>query len=354
MEKHATGISAGTLRSVGQLPPFKLLSGGSVKYRSGCSVRLRRQCVLMWAVATSSVNQNLRSARPENVPGEFFVDHTCIDCDTCRWMAPKVFTQAGEKSAVQHQPVSENERVAALQALLSCPTSSIHTIEPPPDILQIQATFPLPIDLERLPGVYHCGFHSKKSFGAASYIITRSDGNILVDSPRYTEPLARRLEELGGVRYMFLSHKDDIADHARWQKRFHCDRILHKEEVQPDTADVEIKLEGGGLWNIGLDIDLIFTPGHTEGCVSLLYKPLRALFTGDHLAASSEGGLSIHRDYNWYSVKLQIDSTRSLLPMDFVWVLPGHGRRLKFKDINEKNEAIKNLIDVEEAIQTKP
>ncbi|XP_015064361.1 uncharacterized protein LOC107009532 [Solanum pennellii] len=26
--------------------------------------------------------------RPQNVSGEFFVDHTCIDCDTCRWMAP--------------------------------------------------------------------------------------------------------------------------------------------------------------------------------------------------------------------------------------------------------------------------
>ena len=32
-----------------------------------------------------------RDRRPENVPGDLFVDHTCIDCDTCRWMAPGVF-----------------------------------------------------------------------------------------------------------------------------------------------------------------------------------------------------------------------------------------------------------------------
>jgi hypothetical protein len=27
---------------------------------------------------------NFNKHVPENVPGEFFVDSTCIDCDTCR------------------------------------------------------------------------------------------------------------------------------------------------------------------------------------------------------------------------------------------------------------------------------
>jgi hypothetical protein len=29
---------------------------------------------------------------PENATGDFFVDATCIDCDTCRQVAPSVFT----------------------------------------------------------------------------------------------------------------------------------------------------------------------------------------------------------------------------------------------------------------------
>jgi len=37
------------------------------------------------------------------------------------------------------------------QALLSCPTSSIHTEKPPKDILQVQNMFPLPIDDKLLP-----------------------------------------------------------------------------------------------------------------------------------------------------------------------------------------------------------
>ena len=34
---------------------------------------------------------NPRKLVPENVPGEFFVDTTCIDCDTCRQIDPATF-----------------------------------------------------------------------------------------------------------------------------------------------------------------------------------------------------------------------------------------------------------------------
>jgi glyoxylase-like metal-dependent hydrolase (beta-lactamase superfamily II) len=58
----------------------------------------------------------------------------------------------------------------------------------------------------------------------------------------------------------------------------------------------EWQLEGEGPWELGDDVQLIFTPGHTAGCVSLLYRPDRALFTGDHLAYSYRlGRLTIFR-----------------------------------------------------------
>lgn len=31
-----------------------------------------------------------------NAPGEFYVDSSCIDCGTCRWVAPASFDRAGE------------------------------------------------------------------------------------------------------------------------------------------------------------------------------------------------------------------------------------------------------------------
>jgi ferredoxin len=46
---------------------------------------------------------------------------TCIDCQTCRWIAPATFTAVGVQAAVTKQPETKEQRVAALQALLSCP-----------------------------------------------------------------------------------------------------------------------------------------------------------------------------------------------------------------------------------------
>ncbi|KAG6758072.1 hypothetical protein POTOM_038406 [Populus tomentosa] len=320
--------------------------------------------------------QARRTRRPQNIEGDFFVDHTCIDCDTCRWIAPQVFTRIGEMSAVFKQPTSGEERLKALQALLSCPTSSIHTEKPASDILQAQKTFPTPIDQQRIPGVYHCGYHSEKSYGAASFLIVHPEGNIIIDSPRYTERLARNIEMLGGARYMFLTHEDDVADHRKWSEKLSCDRILHSGDVphycfaplsdapfiymcdfkayrQPcififqvdnSTADVETKLQGSGPWNLGRDVQLIHTPGHTEGSVCLFYKPLKILFTGDHLLMT-ETGLSICERYNKCSVPMQIDSVLKLLEIDFNWIIPGHGRRVEFKDREEKDSILKAFVE---------
>ena len=53
----------------------------------------------------------------------------------------------------------------------------------------------------------------------------------LMNSPRFASRLVRRLEQRGEVRWMFLSHVDDIADHAKFQRHFQNERIIHCHEV---------------------------------------------------------------------------------------------------------------------------
>ncbi len=265
----------------------------------------------------------LTQRRPQNVAGDFYVDSTCIDCDTCRWMAPHTFHAVGGQSAVHHQPQTERDRQQALQALLACPTSSIGTVGKPKDIRQVQQTFPLPIT----ENVYHCGYHSKKSFAAASYFITRPDGNVLVDSPRFAPPLVKRLEQLGGIRYLYLTHRDDVADHQQFQEHFGCDRILHRDDIGSGTEAVEIPLDIDEPYELAPDLKILPVPGHTKGHTVLLYRDL-ALFTGDHLAFSRHGDyLTAFRDFCWYSWPEQIKSMETLLDYSFEWILPGHGRR---------------------------
>jgi len=266
---------------------------------------------------------NLNLRRPQNVNGDFYVDSSCIDCDTCRWMTPEVFNRTGEQSVVYHQPENEIERLRSLQALLACPTSSIGTVEKPKDIKSAQESFPILVD----ENVYHCGYHAENSYGAASYLIQRKEGNVLVDSPRFTPPLVKRLEQMGGVHYLYLTHRDDVADHQKYHEHFGCDRILHADEISSGTRNVEIQLTGFEPYQLAPDLLIIPVPGHTKGHTVLLYRNL-FLFTGDHLAWDDEDRvLAGFPDVCWYSWPELIKSTRKLANYSFEWVLPGHGRR---------------------------
>ncbi len=265
----------------------------------------------------------LKQRREENVRGNFYVDSTCIDCDTCRWVAPEVFSRVGDQSAVHAQPTEATTQLRAMQALLSCPTASIGTVEKPEDIKLAQASFPILVE----DNVYHCGYHSESSFGAASYFIQRPEGNVLVDSPRFAPPLVKRLEAMGGIKYMYLTHQDDVADHEKFHRHFGCERILHVDDITSSTEGVEIKLEGSEAVELAPDFLIIPVPGHTKGHTVLLYGQ-KFLFTGDHLAWSTFlNHLYGFRRHCWYSWWEQIKSMEKLAGYSFEWVLPGHGRR---------------------------
>lgn len=258
-----------------------------------------------------------------NVPGDFFVDSTCIDCDTCRQLAPATFREAGDYSVVYKQPETELESKLALMSLVACPTGSIGTRERHDFRVGIDA-FPSKID----ENAYFCGFTAEASFGAWSYLIVRPEtegGNVLVDSPRFSRQLVNRITEMGGVRTMFLTHRDDVADHARFAQLYGCERIMHAADGARRLG-IERIIEGEADNRIDNDLLVIPTPGHTRGHMVLLYKN-RYLFTGDHLAWSpNRQSLTAFRSVNWYSWPEQIRSMENLLNYDFAWVLPGHGR----------------------------
>lgn len=255
-----------------------------------------------------------------NVPGDFFVDSTCIDCDACRIFAPAVFHDAGDQSSVYHQPETEEELLAAQKALISCPTSSIGSTKH--DTHAALAALPELVDED----VYRCGYASESSFGAISYLVRREAGNLLIDSPRFAGPLVKNIEALGGVSRLLLTHQDDVADHAKFAARFGCERVLHKDDVRTGTAAVELKVTGSEPVALDQDLVLIPTPGHTRGHAVFLYRD-RYLFTGDHLAWSeARGHLYAFRSACWYSWPEQIRSMERLLDFRFEWVLPGHGR----------------------------
>jgi len=272
---------------------------------------------------------------PQNAEGEFYVDSTCIDCDACRQIAPATFHDHGGQSSCYQQPRDPGEVLRAMMALVACPTASIGTASHQ-NAREAVAAFPTPVvdtthvvdNAHVAKNVYFCGFTSESSFGAWSYLIVRppeQGGNVLVDSPRFAAPLVKRIEQMGGVGLMFLTHRDDIADHARFAAHFHCPRVMHQGDIAA-VPGIERIISGEAEERLDRDLLVIPTPGHTRGHQVLLYRD-EILFTGDHLAWSpSRQTLAAFRDVCWYSWLEQTRSMEKLLGYRFSWVLPGHGR----------------------------
>jgi glyoxylase-like metal-dependent hydrolase (beta-lactamase superfamily II)/ferredoxin len=274
----------------------------------------------------------------ENAAGDLYVDDSCIDCDTCRTLAPDVFGDSGRGTAcVAAQPRTPDEHRRARMALVSCPSASIGSVS---RVDVREASRALPTRIDGLPDIYFCGYASAASYGATSYLIRRAEGNVLVDSPRAARPLCERIDALGGVALMFLTHRDDVADHHVFRRRYGCDRLLHADDVTGDTRDVELKPRGRDPLRLAPDLLVIPVPGHTRGSAALLYKD-EVLFTGDHLWHEDGRGLVASRSVCWYSWPEQQRSLARLLDHSFRAVLPGHGGRLILRDAHSMRAALR-------------
>jgi glyoxylase-like metal-dependent hydrolase (beta-lactamase superfamily II)/ferredoxin len=258
-----------------------------------------------------------------NVPGNFYVDATCIDCDTCRQLAPETFEEAGEFSTVVQQPQTDEQALQAYQALLACPVGSIGTEQSDRRLIQqAKAGFPLQVDGD----VLYCGFNSEKSFGANSFFVRHPLGNWLVDSPRYVKHLVEAFDGMGGLAFIFLTHEDDVADADLYARHFGAMRIIHRADAAA-MPGAEWILEGEDSMELRPGFTAIPVPGHTAGSQALLYRD-RFLFTGDHLWWEP-GAQRLGSPSRLVSDRKQLlGSLEKLLAYRFQWVLAGHGDRV--------------------------
>ena len=62
-----------------------------------------------------------------NVPGKYYVDSNCIDCDVCRETAPENFMANEDEgySYIFKQPENAEEEAQCRDAMDSCPVEAI-------------------------------------------------------------------------------------------------------------------------------------------------------------------------------------------------------------------------------------
>lgn len=136
---------------------------------------------------------------PDSAHGDWYIDTACINCGASRHVAPGLIIEHNDKSVFAKQPGTPKEQLAAWRALLVCPTASVRseTKQPRPGV----TIFPQEIT----SGVWRCGFNALSSFGAHSYFVARTDGNLLIDSPRYAADIVNWFRDAGGLAHILLS-----------------------------------------------------------------------------------------------------------------------------------------------------
>ena len=93
--------------------------------------------------------------------------------------------------------------------------------------------------------------------------------------------------------------------------------------IPPSVPAVDL-MEGSRIRFGGIDLEVLHTPGHTEGSVCLLATSERLLFTGDTLFAQGWG----RTDLAGGSHEQMVESLTRLSQMDDdLRVLPGHGEK---------------------------
>ena len=315
--------------------------------------------------------------------GRLYVTRQCCGAATCRNYAPELLGEVpaarerehghgeargpsvipgshdpGAFTGVRRQPRSKDELAAARTAVAACPFGAMRLEGAPSRVRPRELGSPwrgFPRRLE--DDVWVIGHPSQKNFGATSYFIEREGGGVLIDAPKPSEALYRWLEEHGGVRWLFLTHRDHTHHHDAIAARFPgCRRVLGAADVNlretpynAATGDVEVKLgdgpgamtlEGAPLSEHALasaELAVLPQPGHTPGSLCLLYRG-RFLFTGDHLCYSRHlGHIVAFRLQCWEDWGRQIGSVRRLAGwaeaghLRFSWVLPGHGEWHRFE-----------------------
>src|SRR4029079_7366130 len=176
---------------------------------------------------------------------------------------------------------------------------------------------------------------------ANSYFIQHPEGNWLIDSPRYVKHLVASIERMGGLRYVFLTHEDDVADAAQYATRFGARRIIHRADADA-MPDAEWIVDGLEAVRLAPQFELVPVPGHRSGSSALLYDS-RFLFTGDHLWWDPDArSLEAPRRLDWRS-QAMVQSIEKLRKYRFEWVLAGHGDRIRLSPA-EMTEALQDLV----------
>lgn len=118
----------------------------------------------------------------------------------------------------------------------------------------------------------------------------------------------------------------EVADRDDAPMALHPKDLLTWREVHGES-DPEIEMEEGGSFEVaGVTLEVLHTPGHTPGSVSIYCDDLGVVFAGDALCAS--GPCPHAGEFPDFAAQLSAIGSELLTLPGTVRVLPGHGEEI--------------------------
>ena len=106
---------------------------------------------------------------------------------------------------------------------------------------------------------------------AHAYFLQCSEGNVLIYNTGHTEEL-NHIAELGGIKYQYLSHRHETgASLEIIKKQFSSKLCCHEKERKEILQSCEVDITFSENIKHFSNIEIICTPGHTNGSISFLY-----------------------------------------------------------------------------------
>ena len=179
-----------------------------------------------------------------------------------------------------------------------------------------------------LPGILEFEDRSDRTYGGKGFLLKGPKYNVMVDTPACTPRVVDAVREAGGLRYIFLSHRDEIGEVEALRQELGGAVILHRSEASLVPGGTDMVFDEDFEVEPGLQV--IHTPGHSPGssCLLLHREGLRVLFTGDHILRRRDD-VPAPLKFPWtWSWEVQLESARRLLDLEFDYIVPSHGDRL--------------------------
>ena len=205
-------------------------------------------------------------------------------------------------------------------------------------------------------------FNSSKSFSCNVYVCSKNNVNFIIDPGFFSEKMKAYIDSIGGLDFILLTHGH--FDHFLGVDELiniypNCKIYIHEEEIDLlfDSRKNGTKLFlnknyepsfninsilSGILYIDGIDLEVIYNPGHTIGSCSFYFKDDNVMFVGDFIFSNSIGRCDLPTG----SVKQMNQSLESFKLKEFdldLIIYPGHDNFIKLRKLLLINPYLNNF-----------